>query len=167
LTIFAALVLAVPGAAQERRHIPTDVRTYGEPASAADRSAIDALIRQYRDAWSRQDTQAWVSLHSDDTEWINAYARMFQGSAPLAEFIEHKLFPEFDPSVSKREAANMRMISIRYMGDDAAVVHMYTESPRGPSRTEGEDLRRTHFHLVLSESGEEWRIVHTAIMDAR
>lgn len=61
----------------------------------------------------------------------------------------------------------MRPISVRYLGDDAAVVHMYTESPRGTSRNAGEDLRRTHFHLVLGKQDSAWKIVHTAIMDAR
>jgi hypothetical protein len=77
------------------------------------------------------------------------------------------LFPAFGANTSKQEAANMRTISIRYLGDDAAVVHMYTEGERGAPRTEGEKLRRTHFHLVLSEQQEDWKIVHTVIMDPR
>jgi uncharacterized protein (TIGR02246 family) len=164
--LLAAALLALPGAAQERREIPA-ARTYGEPANSAERSAIEALIEQYKDAWSRQDTQAWIALHAADTEWINAYARMFQGAMPLAGFIEHRLFPAFDSSASRQEIANMRTISVRYMGDDAAVVHMYTDGPRGPSRNAGESLRRTHLHLVLSKSSSVWKIVHTAIMDAR
>lgn len=168
LSIFTLLtfLVAVPGAAQERREIPPP-RTYGEPASPADRSAIDALIAGYRDAWSREDADAWIALHSADTEWINAYARLFQGAAPLAGFIEHKLFPEFDASVARQEAANMRTISIRYLGDDAAVVHMYTEGSRGSSRNPDELVRRTHLHLVLARLEAGWKIVHTAIMDAR
>jgi uncharacterized protein (TIGR02246 family) len=165
-TLLAAALLSLPGAAQERREVPAS-RSYGEPASSADRMAIEALIEQYKDAWSRQDSQAWITLHAADTEWINAYARMFQGSTALAGFIEHRLFPAFDSSVSRQEVANMRTISVRYMGDDAAVVHMYTDGSRGPSRNAGESTRRTHLHLVLSKSHSVWEIVHTAIMDAR
>lgn len=162
----AAALVAPPSAAQERREVPP-MRTYGEPASSDDRSAIQSLIEQYKGAWSQQDTDAFIALHAEDTEWINAYARLFQGAAPLAEFIENRLFPAFDSSTSRQEIANMRMISMRYLGDDVAVVHLYTEGQRGESRNKGEDVRRTHLHLVLAEQNGAWEVVHTAIMDAR
>lgn len=162
-----ALLGAVPATAQERREVPDTVRYYGEPASEADRAAIDTLLEEYRSTWARHDARAWIALHAADTEWINAYARLFQGAEPLAEFAEQRLFPAFDASVSSRESAAMRLISVRYLGDDAAVLHLYTDSPRGSSRNAGEDLRRTHLHLVLAKTGDAWRIVHTAIMDAR
>lgn len=166
--IVTLLVLAAlfPAGAQERREIPP-ARTIGLPGDADDRRAIEALIEQYKSAWARQDTEAYIALHSEDTEWINAYARMFQGAEPLADFIGNRLFPAFDASTSREEAANMRTISIRYLGDDAAVVHMYTEGHRGAARNEGEDARRTHIHLVLEKNDGDWKIVHTAIMDAR
>ena len=164
--LVVALLTAFSSVAQERREVPP-TRTYGQPASGEARRAVDALIEEYKDAWSRQDTDAYIALHSEDTEWINAYARLFQGSEPLADFIENSLFPAFDPSTSREEIANMRTISVRYLGDDAAVVHMYTEGRRGAARNEAEDVRRTHLHLVLGEESEQWKIFHTAIMDAR
>ena len=106
-------------------------------------------------------------LHADDVEWINAYARLFQDAASLGEFIEQRLFPAFDSAVSQQEIANMRAISVRYVGDDAAVVHMYTDGERGVSRNAGKKMRRTHIHLVLEKQQCDWKIVHTAIMDAR
>lgn len=152
--------------AQERRQVP-EFRTYGTPASQAAVQDIDALIESYKSAWSRQDADALVALHADDVEWINAYARMFQGAEPLRTFLKERLFPAFDPAVSRQEVANMKTISIRYLGDDAAVVHLFTDGQRGPSRNEGEALRRTHLHLVLEEQSAGWRVAHTAIMDAR
>lgn len=151
--------------AQERRELPS-FRTYGEPASAADAAAVDARVSEYRNAWAAQDTTRFISLHSTDTEWINAYARMFQGAAPLSDFIENRLFPAFDAAVSAQEASNMETVSIRWL-PGAAVIHMYTEGARGPSRNAGEPLRRTHLHLVLEKGRQHWKIVHTAIMDAR
>jgi uncharacterized protein (TIGR02246 family) len=166
LLSLASAIVAYPCAAQERREVPP-TRTYGEPASSDDGSAIQALLAKYKDAWSRQDTDAFIALHAEDTEWINAFARLFQGSPPLAEFIRNRLFPAFDSDTSKQEIANMRTISLRYLGDDAAVVHLYTEGQRGESRNEGEDVRRTHLHLVLAKQDAVWKVVHTAIMDAR
>jgi uncharacterized protein (TIGR02246 family) len=167
--IVAALLLlslTFTAMSQERREVPA-FRAYGEPANAQDGAAVQRLIEQYKDAWARLDTQAFIALHAEDTEWINAYARLFQGARPLADFLETRLFPAFDPNTSKQEVSKMRTISTRYLGDDAAVVHMYTESDRGASRNEGEKLRRTHFHLVLGKQTDGWKVVHTAIMDAR
>ncbi len=166
LTFITILSLSLPAAAQERREIP-EFRTYGEPASAEDAVAIDSFIAQFKDAWGRQDTEALIALHADDVEWINAYARLFQGAEPLSDFLEQRLFPAFDPAVSKQEAANMKTISIRYLGEDAVIVHLYTDGKRGRSRNVGEDMRRTHLHLVVAKQKSAWKIVHTAIMDAR
>jgi uncharacterized protein (TIGR02246 family) len=160
------LQLSVAATSQERREVPP-FRTYGEPANTQDGPAVQRFVEQYKDAWGNQDTAALIALHAQDTEWINAYARMFQGAKPLADFLEKRMFPAFDANTSKQEAANMRTISIRFLGADAAVVHMYVDSDRGASRNDGEKLRRTHFHLVLGKQKDAWKIVHTAIMDAR
>jgi hypothetical protein len=85
----------------------------------------------------------------------------------MRAFLKERLFPAFDPSVSRQEVANMKTISIRYLGNDAAVVHLFTDGQRGPSRNEGEALRRTHLHLVLEQQSAGWKVAHTAIMDAR
>jgi uncharacterized protein (TIGR02246 family) len=166
LALLAVCLAAAPLSAQERRET-FPFRAYGTPASRGDGAAIDALITGYKDAWARQDTAALIALHAQDTEWINAYARMFQGAAPLADFLQHRLFPDFPAEVSQQEAANMRTMSIRYLGGDAAVVHLYTEGNRGASRNSGEEVRRTHLHLVLGKEGKDWKVAHTAIMDAR
>jgi ketosteroid isomerase-like protein len=47
--------------------------TYGDQTTA-DRVAVEGLLEQYKDAWFRQDTDAFIALHAEDTEWINAYA---------------------------------------------------------------------------------------------
>lgn len=161
-----AIGSAVSALAQERRQIP-EFRTYGGPASSEDQRAVDALIRNFKEAWGRQDTAALVALHAEDVEWTNAFARIIQGAQPLRRFLEERLFPEFEPAISQQEAANMRIISNRFIGSDAAVVHLYTDGQRGPSRNGNEETRRTHMHLVLERKASGWRIVHTAIMDAR
>lgn len=165
-SLLGVFLLAAPALAQERREVPA-FTTYGQPANIEDAAAIDTLVARYKRAWGRQDVTALVALHAEDTEWINAYARIFQGTEALGTFLRDRLFPAFDPAVSKREAANMTTISTRYLGDDAAVVHLYTDGDRGASRNAGEDLRRTHLHLVLGKEDDGWKVVHTAIMDAR
>ena len=161
-----ALGGALSAVAQERRQIP-EFRTYGRPASTEDESAVDALIRDFKEAWGRQDTAALIALHAEDVEWTNAFARIIQGAQPLGRFMEERLFPGFDPAISREEAANMKIVSNRFIGSDAAVVHLYTDGHRGASRNANEQPRRTHMHLVLERKASGWRIVHTAIMDAR
>lgn len=166
ITLAAAALCATPAAAQERGEIPA-YRTYGEPASPAHEAVIAGVIAAFKAAWGAEDVPALMALHAADVEWINAYARMFQDRDALGVFLEERLFPQFAPEASRAEAENMRLISTRFLGDDAAVVHLYTEGPRGPSRNDGEAARRTHIHLVLAREGGAWRIVHVAIMDAR
>lgn len=164
--MYAAVVLGTHVHGQERGAEP-EFRTYGKPADAVDARAIDELIEQYRTAWGRQDSEGFRKLHADDVEWINAYARILRGAEPLSQFLTERLFPAFSPEVSATEAANMRMISLRYLSGSAAVVHLSTKGRRGPSRNDGETFRHTYFHLVLEKQSEGWKIVHTAIMDAR
>lgn len=169
-SLFIAPILAalssVPAISQERREIPAEL-TVGTPVDELDSKAIDQLLFAYKMAWGWQDTEALMALHSADTEWINAYARMFRGTKPLGTFLEERLFPQFDPEVSRQEVSNMKVISRRYVGEKGAVVHMFTDGDRGASWNENEELRRTHIHLVLEKRNENWLIVHTAIMDAR
>lgn len=151
---------------QERREVP-QFRIYGEPGSVEDKEAVSGLVQSFKHAWAAQDVAALMALHASDTEWINAYARLIRGVEPLGRFLKERLFPAFDPAISRQEVANMRTISIRFLGDEAAVVHLYTEGQRGASRNSGEETRRTHMHLVLEKQASDWKIVHTAIMDAR
>jgi ketosteroid isomerase-like protein len=167
LIALCALMASAPQAqAQERREIPA-YRELGLAENDTARRALTDWFATYRDAWAREDSAALAALHTADTEWINAYARMFQDADTLEQFLEDRLFPQFDPQVSATEAANMELISMRLMGDDAAVIHVYTDGNRGLSRNPGETARRTHLHLVLLLTEEGWKAAHTAIMDAR
>lgn len=124
-------MLATEAQAQERRQIPA-YREIGVEAGSDQRQALLDFLRSYRDAWSEENTDAFIALHTDDTEWINAYARMFTDAPSLADFLENRLFPAFGPGVSRTEAENMEMISMRALGDDTAVLHLYTDGNRGP-----------------------------------
>ncbi len=164
----AALGCTLTAAAQppERREIPP-FTVFGSPARAQDAAAIDTLLTTYASAWQAHDTAAVIALHAPDVEWINAYARLFRGTASLQPFLQQRLFPAMSAAVAAGEVSRMKPISMRYIGADSAVAHLYTDGHRGPSRNAGEASRRTHIHLVLARQAEGWRIVHCAIMDAR
>jgi uncharacterized protein (TIGR02246 family) len=166
IAVLAAVALAAPAHAQERRQIP-ETAVFGEPASESDAAAIETFIADYRAAWAAEDADALAAMHAEDVEWINAYARIIRGREALRTFMADRMFPGFSPEVSREDAAGLRLISTRYLGDDAAVVHMYGDSARGAARNEGESLRRVHMHFVLEKQQGAWRIAHMAIMDAR
>lgn len=166
ISIFLILFLGQDVLAQERGEIPQSI-TIGVAESSQDETAITQLLEAYQAAWFSQDTDALLALHSVDTEWINAYGRLIRGRASLGSFLKVRLFPQFDEDVSRNEASNMRTISRRYVGSDGAVVHLYTDSDRGSPRSEHQEHRRTHIHLVMERRTSSWVIVHTAIMDVR
>jgi ketosteroid isomerase-like protein len=149
----------------ERHEIP-EFRTYGEPESAKDAMAIKELIRDYKDAWGKQDVDALIKLYAYNSEWINAYGRIIQGAAPLADFLENRLFPNWPSKVSKQEAANMQIISIRYL-PRTAIVQVYAKGKRGASRNKDGLMRHTYITLVLAKQSDGWKVVDTVIMDAR
>ena len=151
--------------ASERR----EILSYEEFGSASknSRRAVRELLEDFKWSWANQDVDAHIKLFSKDAEWINAYARMFRGRKDLAVFLEERLFPNFDALVSKEEIGNSKLISIRHLGNKAAVIHLATDGRRGASTIPGDLARRTHIHLVAEKQKGKWLIVHTAIMDAK
>lgn len=162
-----ALCAAAGAGAQERWAVP-EYRVVGQAASEADARALDALLARYRAAWSAQDADALAALHTPDTEWTNAFARIIQGNDALRAFLGERMFPGFPREVSEAEAESLTPISLRFMGDDAAIWHIYATSRRNGGRDDPEAARRVHFHLVAAKGEDQtWRIAHTAIFDAR
>jgi ketosteroid isomerase-like protein len=161
-SIFSIMAMSV--AASERLSTP-DYREYGDASS--NRASVKDFLDQYKSAWAKQDVDALMQLHSDDTEWINAFARIFQNKSDLSHFLKNKMFPNFDISVSEGEMKNLRWISTRYINDTSAILHLATAGNRGVSRDGNESLRRNYFHLVVVKQVDGWKVVHTVIMDAR
>lgn len=152
--------------AAERREV-APFTVFGSPGNSTQQQAVENLLDAFKQTWAEQDVEAHLELFAEDAEWINAYARMFRGKSELENFLRNQLFPAFDSQVSQEEIRNANLVSIRYLGDDTAVLHLFTDGPRGESTIPGRELRRTHIHLVFSLVDTQWKIVHTAIMDAR
>ncbi len=110
---------------------------------------IDAFLQSDKRAWAAQDVEALMQLHSADSEWINACARIFQSREALGGFLRERFFPQFDAAVSQQEMEHLKRVSTRLLGGDAAVLHLYTDADRGAPRNAG------------------WQVVHTVIMGAR
>ena len=150
--------------AQQRGEIP-EYRVFGEAQNLREAEQIALLVRDYQSGWEELNAEKLTALHTSDTEWTNAFARMFQDRKSLGTFLESRLFPQFEKVFSEKETLTIEPVSLRYLGTDAAVIHLYTELRIDPSKPEA--TRKTHFHLVAQQIDSTWKIAHTAIMDAR
>lgn len=162
----AFLLCSNYAAAAERREVAPFI-VFGIPDGAMQQERVEGLLEAFKETWASQDVEAHLALFTEDAEWINAYARMFRGTGELRIFLRDQLFPAFDSAVSQQEIRNAKLVSIRYLNNNAAVVHLYTDGARGQSTIPGRELRRTHIHLVFTQLDGQWLIAHTAIMDAR
>jgi len=162
--LILTLLISSFAQAQERREIP-DYKVFGTAENPDEANQIARLISDYTSAWKELDARALISLHTRDTEWTNAFARIFQNSQALGQFLETQLFPQFERTFSENESLQIETVSLRYLSDDAVVIHLFTEFQG--STVKNSELRRTHFHLVAQQYESTWKIAHTAIMDAR
>ena len=164
--IAAAALIALPsGAAAQDRGVIPPYREAGLSGADAVRDDLMTWYVTYRQAWAAQDGAALARLHTRDAEWINAFARIIQDADTLQRFLDERMFPAFPPETSRNEADAMALVSLRRLGDDAAVMHVYTDSMRGVPQSASP--RRVHIHHVLTRTGQGWRAAHTVIMDAR
>ena len=152
-----------------------EFRVFGEPATLSDEAAIADLMRRFGQAWSTQDVDGAVEAYADDAEWINSFADVYRGHEALrGQFA--RLFERFESGSDEadekenqapRPEMKRGRLSIRYIGDEAAVLHGYTESDWGVNR-DGGGLRRVHITYVLDKQPDgQWLIAHQMIMDAR
>lgn len=142
-----------------------EYKVYGQPASQQDAEAISALMRAFGQARGTNDAKGAAAAFSNDVEWTNAFGDVVRGSDNLEKFLTW-LFAGDELGTTQGEGSNYKPISIRYLGDDAAVIHGMTQSTRGPARS-GEGPRRVHLTWVVAKENDQWRIVHQQITDAR
>jgi len=178
----AVIAVASVNAVQAEETVAADYaplpefQVFGQPAAASDEAAIAELMRRFGAAWGSADVGGSVAAYTADAEWTNAFADVRRGHDALRQQFTH-LFERFESGSMQgagqgdKEASRQEMkrgrVSLRYLGDDAAVVHTYTESNWGVNR-EGEGLRRVHATFVLEKQQDgQWLIAHQMIMDAR
>jgi ketosteroid isomerase-like protein len=182
IVAIAVIAVAVVNDVQAQETVAADYaplpefRVFGQPAAASDEAAIAELMRRFGAEWGSADVEGAVATYTEDAEWTNAFADVYRGHDALRQQFT-QLFERFesgsmqgagpgDKEASRPELKRGR-VSLRYLGDDAAVVHTYTESDWGVNR-EGEGLRRVHVTFVLEKQQDgRWLIAHQMIMDAR
>jgi uncharacterized protein (TIGR02246 family) len=140
-------------------------KIYGKAASQADSAAVMNLMGKFGRARGAGDAKTVASCFSTDAEWTNAFGVVVRGREKLHEFLGW-LFSEDMEGTTEGESIKAKLVSLRYIGDNAVVIHGVTESTRGESRV-GKGTRKVHVTFVLSKNSGEWLIAHQMIMDAR
>lgn len=142
-----------------------EYQVFGEAASPEDAQAIRTLMEQFSEARQAGDAEATAAFFAENVEWTNAFGDVVRGSDNLQAFLGW-LFAHDENNAAEGEAMEYRPLSLRYLGDDVAILHGVTLSTRGEARS-GEGPRRVHLTFVLAKVDEEWEIVYQMIMDAR
>ena len=142
-----------------------EYRVFGTPAAPEDAQAIGQLMQRFGAARGSGDADAAAAAFASDAEWTNAFGDTVRGSDNLARYLEW-LFSLDEEGVRDGEATTYKPISIRYLGDDVAIVHGATLSGRGDA-VDGEGLRRVDLTFILAKQDGVWRIVHQQIADIR
>ena len=168
----AALVwlVAVPALAQEGPPAGSystlpEYKVFGAVASPEDAQAIATLMRQFSAARQAGNAEATAAFYAEDAEWTNAFGDVVRGSDNLQTYLGW-LFSLDEAGTREGESMEYRPLSLRYLGDDVAVLHGMTLSTRGEARG-GEGARLVHLTFVLAKQDGAWKIVYQLIMDAR
>lgn len=156
--------LAQDSPSDVRQELP-EYRVFGEAASAGDEEAIAEVMGRLGEAWGSSDPTGVAEVYAADAEWTNAFGVVVRGREALGDYLGW-LFAQDSDTISAAESASYRRVSLRYVGKDVAIVHGVTRSNRSGARS-GEGERRVHNTYVLAKKGDDWRIVHHMIMDAR
>ncbi len=147
---------------------PGGMRMYGQPANAADGDSIRTLMARFAAAWTRGDAASVASAFAADAEWTNAFGRVKRDRVELEDFLRNALFVSGGAAGTQGRSVLNRPLSFRFLGSDAAIMHLYAES-EGQLSPKGTPMgyRRMHTTFVLARQPEGWRIVHQMIMDQR
>jgi uncharacterized protein (TIGR02246 family) len=168
--LIAGLISPVRSLAEETTEpeiFPTlpDYIVIGAPAAPEDEDAIRALMMDTARAWAAGDATGVARHYTSDAEWMNAFGDIRRGSDAIEDYLAW-LFAGEDEGQGEADQAGGQMISLRYLGDDVAILHFMTKSTRSGA-LEGADVRHVHATSVLAKINGEWKTVHEHIADVR
>jgi uncharacterized protein (TIGR02246 family) len=111
------------------------------------------------------DASGLDDVYAQDADWTNAFGTTKHGRDEIVSYLE-LLFA--DEHFGAGRLVGPPQVSIRFLGDDVAVVKTYIER-EGQQSVEGAELpiRRNHSLKVLERQDGRWLIVSEIYMDAR
>jgi uncharacterized protein (TIGR02246 family) len=121
---------------------------------------IRAAIAQQAEAWNRHDVKAWMSLFSEDADFVN-----IMGTALLGRPEIEQRHAELFNGIFKRSRVTVTTRQVRSLGATSAVAETdfelkgYDRLPPGIEPTEADGTLRTRMKYVWQLRPEGWRVV--------
>lgn len=134
------------------------VLAHASPVSAADASAIRAVIDRQADAWNRHDMNAFVADMTPDVDWVNIVGMHWEGQETVRRahavlhqgiFAHSRLLPP--DSLELREIAPGVIVAVSISRIEGA-----GPRPSGEPYPDGGNI----LTLVFVKTDTGWRIAH-------
>jgi uncharacterized protein (TIGR02246 family) len=131
----------------------------------ADEAAIGELLMTLASGFRELDASRLENMYADDADWTNAFGTSRHGREAIIAYLK-ELFS--DPRFRAGKLIGQPQVSMRFVGDDVAVVKTYIER-EGQQKVGGGELpvRRNHSLKVLVKRDGRWLILSEMYMDAR
>ena len=119
--------------------------------AAADRAALEQIVRQLEAAWNGGDGAAFGAPFAADADFVNVRAEHVRGRDAIVQ--GHAAIFQ---TIYAGSAARLTIESMRLLSGDVALVHVHSELtvPAGP--LQGQQSAR--FSMVLTRRGGDWQI---------
>lgn len=119
--------------------------------TAADRTAIDAIVASLESAWNAGDGEAFAALFADDADFVNVRAEHHQGRRAIAAGHTAILRTIYAGSTNRYTIESARLVT-----PDIALVHVQAvlDVPSGPLAGRMQAL----FSMLLVRSAAAWQI---------
>jgi uncharacterized protein (TIGR02246 family) len=122
--------------------------------SAADKTAIEQVVKDYVTLWNKHDMNTFMDLFTDDAEWVNVVGHIWRGKATIKKV--HKAVHE--TNFKNREIRFVNM-TVRFIRPDVAVSIVTWnldgfDAPDGRRFEKGDNVAT----LVFAKENGKWLI---------
>ena len=151
-----------------------EYKVYGNLTSDKEEEALWEVMEKLYKGARTGDAELAASCFAADAEWTNAFGNTQRGRENILKRFQW-LFEKFNFGSDHASTENERTdekenrggdnISVRYLGDDVAVLHGIGFSTVGNDSEQA--IRKIHTITVLAKQHGKWEVVHSTIMDER
>lgn len=124
----------------------------GLSSGSSEQSAIQAVLNEHADAWTRGDAHAAAAVMTEDADWISGTGRIFRGREAI-EQMHRDLFA--GPAKGTRHV-HPGTPAIRFLTSDVAIVD--GDSYVGTSGTKPTASDFSHYTAVFTKQKGRWMV---------
>ena len=119
--------------------------------AAADRAALDAMVKRMESAWNAGDASEFAAAFAEDADFVNVRAEHHRGRAAIEAGHAGILRSIYAGSTNHYTVEEARLLR-----PDVAVVHVHAslDVPQGPLA----GRNQARFSMVLTKDNDRWSI---------